>query len=149
MRTVTRTAVADVLRPRRHTVVKSVPEQRYLLTVAHQAGPDPRITKGADGGRDYFTPDELERAAWGFIGAGAQVGLFHADGTTGRARIVESYLYRGPDWTLTAVDGSVQVVKAGDWLVGMICDPVAWGLVKSGRVAGVSVQGQAKRRRAA
>jgi hypothetical protein len=122
-------------------------EQRYLLTVAHQAGPDPRISKGADGARDYFTPEELEKAAWTFLGLGAQIGLYHEDGTAGHAEVVESYIYRGPDWTLTAVDGSTQVVKAGDWLVGMICDPVAWRLYKNKMVNGVSVQGAAKRRR--
>jgi hypothetical protein len=124
-----------------------VTEQRYLLTVAHQAGRDDRIVKGKDGRRDYFTPDELEKAAFSFIPGGAQVGLFHIDGTVGRAEVVESYIYRGPDWEIAAVDGTTQIVKSGDWLVGMICDPIAWDLYKTGRVSGVSIQGRGKRRR--
>lgn len=118
-------------------------EQRYVLGVAYQAGPDPRIAKGADGYRDYFTPEELEKAAWSFLKGGAQVGLFHAANTLGHVTVVESYIYRGPYWDL----GGGTVVKAGDWLIGAICDEFAWGLVKSGRVTGFSPQGAARRRR--
>lgn len=118
-------------------------EQRYVLGVAYQAGPDPRIQKGADGGRDYFTPEELEKAAWSFLPNGPQVGLFHVDGTqnNGHATVVESYIYRGPDWDL----GDGVIVKSGDWLVGAILDDTAWNLVKSGRVTGWSPQGSARR----
>lgn len=114
--------------------------QRYVLGVAYQAGPDPRIKRGADGGRDYFTEAELEKAAWSFLRNGPQVGLFHADGTEGAAEIVESYVYRGPDWDFGDV-----VVKSGDWLVGAILDETAWRLYKSGRVTGWSPQGSARR----
>jgi hypothetical protein len=116
-------------------------EQRYVLGVAYQAGPDPRIRRGADGGRDYFSPEELEKAAWNFLRSRPQVGLFHADGTEGAAEIVESYVYRGPDWDL----GDGVVVKSGDWLIGAILDPVAWDLYKSGRITGWSPQGTARR----
>lgn len=120
-------------------------EQRYLLGLAYQAGPDPRIQRGADGGRDYFEPDELEKAAWTFIPGGAQVGLFHGpDETLGHFTVTESYIYRGPDWDL----GDGVVVKAGDWLIGGICDEVAWRLHKEGKVTGFSPQGTAKRRAA-
>ncbi|MEW2301980.1 XkdF-like putative serine protease domain-containing protein [Streptomyces sp. NPDC006655] len=116
--------------------------QRYLLGVAYQAGPDPMIKRGADGGRDYFSPAELEKAAWSFLPGGAQVGLFHGpDNTIGHFTVTESYIYRGPDWDL----GDGTVVKAGDWLVGGICDEVAWQLYKSGQVTGFSPQGSARR----
>lgn len=118
-----------------------MPEQRYVLGVAYQAGPDPRIMRGADGGRDFFSPEELEKAAWSFLKNGPQVGLFHADGTEGAAEIVESYIWRGDDWDL----GDGVVVKAGDWLIGAILDPVAWDLYKSGRITGWSPQGSARR----
>jgi hypothetical protein len=118
-------------------------EQRYVLGIGYQAGPDPRITKGADGGRDYFTEAELEKAAWNCLRQGPVVGLYHVDGTEGAAEIVESYIYRGPDWDL----GDGIVVKAGDWLVGAILDEKAWGLHKAGRLNGWSPQGTARRRR--
>ncbi|WP_309030785.1 XkdF-like putative serine protease domain-containing protein [Streptomyces alfalfae] len=117
------------------------PEQRYVLGVAYQAGPDPRIKRGADGGRDYFTADELEKAAWNFLRHGRQVGLFHADGTEGAAEIVESYIWRGAPWDL----GNGVVVKAGDWLIGAVLDPAAWDLYKAGRITGWSPQGSARR----
>lgn len=127
-----------------------VPEQRYLLAVAYQHGQDQRIAKGLDGARDFFSEVELEKAAWSLLQQDAvpEVGLFHMDGTCGHASVVESYIWRGEPWTLTAVDGSTQVIKSGDWLVGLVCDEVAWDLYKSGRVSGVSLQGRARRRKA-
>lgn len=118
------------------------PEQRFILGLAYQAGQDPRIAKGADGARDFFTAEELEKACWSFLPGGAQVGLFHADNTTGHMTVTESYIYRGPDWPQP--DGTV--IRKGDWLIGGICDEVAWDLVKSGQVTGFSPQGQARRR---
>ncbi|MCX4750909.1 XkdF-like putative serine protease domain-containing protein [Kitasatospora sp. NBC_01287] len=119
-----------------------MPEQRYLLGVAYQAGPDPRIQRGADGGRDYFSADELEKAAWSFLPGGAEVGLFHGpEETVGHFTVTESYIYRGPDWDV----GDGTIVKAGDWLLGGICDETAWRLYKSGRITGFSPQGQARR----
>ncbi len=118
--------------------------QRYLLALAYQAGVDPRIAKGADGGRDYFTVEELEKAAWSFLPNGANVGLFHGpDETVGHFTVTESYVYRGPDWDL----GDDVVIKAGDWLIGGICDEVAWDLVERGVITGMSPQGTATRRR--
>jgi len=120
-------------------------DQRYVLGLAYQSGRDERITKGLDNTRDYFTPDELEMAAWSFLPSGAQVGIFHSDDpalASGHFTVTESYIYRGPDWD---VEGTL--IKAGDWLVGGICDEPAWALVKSGRVTGFSPQGVAKRRK--
>ena len=117
-------------------------EKQFILGLAYQAGQDPRIAKGADGARDFFTADELEKACWSFLPGGAQVGLFHAEGTTGHMTVTESYIYRGPAWD----QGNGVVIKAGDWLIGGICDDIAWQLVKSGKVTGFSPQGVAKRR---
>lgn len=118
-------------------------EQRYLLSIAYQAGPDPRISTGADGSRDFFTPEELEKAAWEFNKSSRSIGLFHENGTEGHADVVESYIYRGPDWDL----GDGVVVKSGDWLLGTVLDDAAWALYKSGDITGVSPQGTAKRRK--
>lgn len=116
-------------------------EQRYVLGIAYQAGPDPRIMKGADGGRDYFTPEELEKAAWRFLQNHPTGGLNHADGTEGAGTIVESYIYRGPDWDV----GDGVIVKSGDWLVGAVLTPEAWELYKAGKITGWSPQGRARR----
>lgn len=116
-------------------------EQRYVLGIAYQAGPDPRIQRGADGGRDYFSPEELEKAAWSFLRNGAAVGIEHVDGTEGHAQVVESYVYRGPDWDV----GNDVIVKSGDWLVGAVLDETAWQLYKDGKVTGWSPQGTARR----
>lgn len=118
--------------------------QRYVLGIAHQAGPDPRIQRGADGGRDFFSAEELEKAAWNFLAKGREIGLFHGpESTVGAADVVESYVYRGPDWDL----GNGTVVHKGDWLIGAVLDEPAWDLYKSGRITGWSIQGAARRRR--
>lgn len=118
-------------------------EDRYVLGIAHQAGPDPAIKMGADGGRDYFTARELELASRTFLRKGGmRIGFNHMDGTdSGFAEVVESYIYRGPDWA--QADGTV--VKAGDWLLGAILSEKAWALYKAGYITGWSIQGSARR----
>ena len=119
-------------------------EARFILALAYPAGENPGITKGLDGGRDYIEADDLERACWSYLAKGnPQVGIGHMDGTTGAATVVESYIHRGPDWDL----GDGIVVRKGDWLVGMILEPKSWELAKAGKLAGVSPQGTARRRR--
>ena len=118
--------------------------QRYVLGIAYQPGRDPRIAKGADGGRDFFTEAELEKAAWSYLrNRDPQVGIGHIDGTAGAATVVESYVWRGPDWDL----GDGTVVTKGTWLVGMILDPRSWELAQAGKLTGLSPQGVARRRR--
>lgn len=116
-------------------------QTRYLLGLAYPAGMDDQIVTGADGARDFFTPEELEKAAWAFMQSTRDIGLYHEDGTEGHATVVESYIYRGPDW-----DTGDTVIKAGDWLIGVICDDLAWGLFLDGFITGFSPQGTAKRR---
>lgn len=127
-------------------VFKAAPERRYTLALAYPAlKPDRGVA--ADGYRDFATPDAVEDAAWAYLRKGAAVGLWHAQGTENAGTCVESYVYRGPDWHIDSPDGSAQVIKAGDWLVGVVWTPRAWDLIKSGRITGVSMQGTATRRK--
>lgn len=118
-------------------------EQRFVLGVAYQAGYDPGIRKGADGYTDYVDQDELELAAWGFMKDHPVIGLGHRDGTIGHADVVESYIYRGPDWEQP--DGTV--VKAGDWLLAAIVDKPTWQSIERGEFTGWSPEGSATRSR--
>jgi hypothetical protein len=117
--------------------------QRFCLGVAYQPGRDPRIAKGVDGGRDFFTEAELEKAAWSFLRNGPQVNTLHMPGTEGCATVVESSIHRGPDWDL----GDGIVVTKGTWLVGAILDPPVWQAALDGRFNGWSPEGTARRRR--
>lgn len=120
------------------------PPDQFLYGIAYQAGPDPRIQVGADGGRDYFAPRALELAAWSFMLGGHQHGLFHADNSEGAARTVESGIYRNPiPWV---IDDDL-IVRKGDWTVGVLADDEAWALHGQGKIGGLSPQGGAKRRR--
>ena len=116
-------------------------ELQYVLAIAYQAGPDERIVTGADGSRDYFSEAELEKAAWAFMQGPRDIGLYHEDGTEGHATVVESYISRSPAFELGG-----ETVTTGSWLIGLILDDVAWGLLKAGHITGLSPQGQAKRR---
>lgn len=137
-------ATLQVIQPASEDIAKGGEPQRFVLGLAYQAGPDPRIAKGLDGGRDFFTPAELEKAAWSFMLSGQQHGLFHADGTEGAARPVESMIYRNP---IPWVAGPDIIVRKGDWLLGSILSDKAWQLHQDGKINGFSPQGVARRRR--
>lgn len=119
-----------------YRVVKSeeTPEARYTLGIAYPA--DRLDVHG-----EYTTADELEKAAWRFAKAGLRApGIQHKNGTDGAGRVVESYIYRGPDWQM-----GDEVVKSGDWLIGVLWEPSTWDSIKKGALTGFSIQGYAKR----
>lgn len=123
-------------------------EDRFVLGVAFKAGYYDGLRKGADGRRDVVAEDVIEKAAWQHLReeGGRLSGIQHLDGTLGHAELVESYIYRGPDWLLKTVDGRDVVIEAGDWLVGYILDEPAWALAKAGKLNGFSAQGRVARR---
>ncbi len=126
-------------------LIKSVAERRYTLTMGYPADTlDAAVAR--DGHLDFASVAEVEKAAWGFMANGPEVGLFHEDGTEGAGQIVESYIYRGPDWTIEAPDGTSQVIKSGDWLIGTVWSEDAWAGIKAGEIGGTSMQGKASRR---
>jgi hypothetical protein len=125
-------------------VVKSVAERQYTLGLAYPAN-RADVGKAQDGFRDFVGTDALEEAAWSFLHKSGQVGIQHQDGTAGHGIVAESYIYRGPDWHITA-DGSEHVIKAGDWLLGVVWDDPTWQAIKAGELNGFSPQGKARRR---
>jgi hypothetical protein len=131
-------------------VAKAGEPQRFVLGVAYQPGRDPQIAKGVDGGRDFFTEAELEKAAWSFMQSGQQHGMFHIEGTEGAAQPVESMIYRNPiPWVVpTPGGGAPVIVRKGTWLLGSILNDPAWRAHLDGKVNGWSPQGTARRRRA-
>lgn len=121
-------------------VIKSVAARKYTLSVGYAANLAD-VAQSRDGHIDFASEEEVEKAAWEYLASGPEVGLLHAEGSEGAGTIVESYVYRGPDWD---VDG--QVIKAGDWLIGTIWSDAAWAAIESGEIVGTSMQGSAKRR---
>ena len=126
------------------TVLKANEENRFLLLVAYS--PNKMPLRGADGFIDVVSPEVLEKACWRFMDNGAKMGMNHQPGGENSARVVENYIHRGPDWVTKGPDGSEQVIKAGDWVVGVICDQHTWALYKSGLIGGASPQGGAGRK---
>lgn len=113
--------------------------KRFVLGVAY---PSDRV----DGHGEFMSPDELEKAAWDYARNGRQIGFYHADGTTGHADVVESYIYRGPDWETDDIDGCTQVIKSGYWMLGAILDEPGFELVTTQKADGWSIDGMARRR---
>lgn len=137
-------------------VIKSDPERRYTLNVIYPAD-KADVAVALDGHRDFASKAVVEDAAWNFMRNHGQVGVAHspehaaAMGTAfkadGAAEVVESYIYRGPDWVIKAADDSEVVVKAGDWLGGFIWTPADWADIQAGKINGVSAEGGARRRK--
>jgi hypothetical protein len=126
-------------------VVKSTDERRYTLGVAYPAM-KADVSRAADGRRDFVSPEALEKTAWQWMTKHREINLFHREKTEGHGTPVESYIYRGPDWeSPSPVDGKSYVVKAGDWMLGVVWDDFGWALVKSGLVNGWSPEGTARR----
>jgi hypothetical protein len=136
-------------------VLKSDEERRYTLNVIYPAD-KADIGKALDGHRDFASKAVVEDAAWNYMRNHRQVGVAHSPehaaslGVTfkadGAADLVESYIYRGPDWAIKAADGSEVVIKAGDWLGGFIWPPDEWADIKAGKLGQVSVEGGVTRR---
>jgi hypothetical protein len=127
--------------PDEYRVLKTDDTQRYTLGVAYPVDE-------VDAHGDFTDAAELEKAAWLFmedvIAKGeAGVGTDHEDGTDGAAQVVESYIYRGPQW-VDEESGEV-VAKAGDWLVGAVWSEAGWERVQKGELVGWSIQGLATR----
>ena len=126
-------------------MLKAAEESRYTLGLAY---PAMRVDVGvaADGYRDFVSHDALEKAAWSWMTKQGGIGMFHRGGTEGHATVVESYIYRGPDWCVASpVDGSDCIIKAGDWMLGTVWDDYGWQMVKAGLVNGWSPEGSARR----
>lgn len=131
------------------TFAKADSSQRYTLGVAYPASDgDWRDSHG-----DYATADELEKAAWNFMASGqaltAGSGTDHAEGTDLSGTVVESYVWRGPAWTMKRADENgneveVTVAKEGDWMLGTIWTEKAWDRIAAGELTGYSIQGLAQ-----
>lgn len=128
-----RAALTALPKPGRYRIFRSAEERRYTLGVAYPAN-------ALDSHGDFTTPDELEAAAWHYLKSAGGAGLMHRKGTDGAGEVVESYIYRGPDWPIAD-----QIVKAGDWLLGVIWGEPAWAEIKAGNLTGYSFQGLATR----
>lgn len=119
-------------------------EQRYTLTVVY-----PASKKGEEQGDfhgDVMYESELEKSAWNFMDKGTgRVGLMHRPGTAGAGKVVESYIWRAPEWKMQDTGGNEQSVSPGDWVMGIVWSPEAWAAIKGGTITGVSLQGAASK----
>jgi len=124
-------------------VVKSE-EQRYTLTVVYPASK--RSKPEPDFHGDVMSEEELEKSAWGFMEKGTdRIGLMHRPGTAGAGKVVESYIWRAPEWKIKDAGGMDQSVSPGDWVMGIVWSPEAWKAIKAGHITGVSLQGAARK----
>lgn len=134
---------------------KALQESKYIaLDVFSKSSNELRLTTGlaypamkadkniaADGHRDFCNKEALRECAHEYL-RNPGVTLHHQEGTSGHARVVESYVWPdgAPDWTV----GNT-VIKEGDWIVTCIWDEETWPLVKEGKLRGWSPEGGARR----
>lgn len=117
-------------------------DRHYVLGVAYPAD---RI----DGHGEFMNAESVRKASRTFLSdGGRQIGLHHADGTVGHAQVLDSFVWpiEAPDWVTVGADGTEQVIRGGDWLVGVEFDAQTWPLIKTGQVNGWSIQGMGARR---
>lgn len=127
-------------------VIKAEGERRFTLCVGYPAW-RPDTQRAQDGFRDMASDRAVEDAAWSFLAKSPEVGLLHADGSSGAGKVCESYIYRGPSpWVIKSPGGGEHAVCEGDWVLGIIWGPRAWEEIRSGRLRGVSLQGHGERR---
>lgn len=103
-----------------------------------------------DGHGEFMTAESVRKSMWAFMdhAAGQQIGLYHADGTVGHGMVRQCYQWPDgqPDRLVVAADGSEQVIKSGDWLLGVEFDAETWPRIMRGEVNGWSIQGMAARK---
>ena len=89
---------------------------------------------------DWASKEEIEKACWRFnrkLRTGeARVGLFHRPELDYQGEIIESAIYRGPDY-----EENGQVIRNGSWLGAIQWRPEAFDLIVKGKVTGLSIQG--------
>lgn len=125
-------------------IVKMENEQRYTLSVVYPASAQDNPKPDFHG--DIMSQEELEKSAWGFMAKGTdRIGLMHRPGTQGAGRVVESYIWRGPEWKMQDAGGKEQSVSPGDWVMGIVWEPAAWEQIKQGGITGLSLQGAARK----
>ena len=126
-------------------VIKSEAPQQFTLGLAYPAM-KADIGVAGDQHIDFVAKEPLEKAAWNYLKDHRGINLFHRGDTLGHGEVVESYIYRGPDWNITSpVDDKTYLIKSGDWLLGSIWDDYAWELVCKGVLNGWSPEGTAQR----
>jgi hypothetical protein len=111
-------------------------EHHFTLGVAYPANE-------VDIHKDFCSPEEVEKAAWGYLPRGGRVGLMHKYGSVGSGDVVESYVYRFPP-----VQIGDQIIEPGDWLLGVIWSDDAWAAIKSGKIKGYSIHGMTYKKQA-
>jgi hypothetical protein len=111
---------------------------------------EPRTADNPDTQGDWYTADDIERAAHGFLETVAKgdggADLMHLEGGEGPliGYPVESFI-APVDFTWGSGD-RLEVVKAGSWVMGVhYPDPAIWAAVAKGELGAFSVFGSGKR----
>jgi len=121
--------------------VQKAEKQKYTLGAVYAPGE-------VDFHGDTMTEEELEKAAWSFAQKDkltGRVGLMHKSGTDGAGKVVESYIYRGPEWKFKDTSGREQTIVPGTWMLGTVWNDEGWQMIQRGAVTGYSLQGVARK----
>lgn len=126
-------------------LIKADEEKRIATFVSYPVN-KADVAVAADHHMDFASREVVERAAWNWMAKGARLGLWHRESTQD-FECVESWLHRGADWVIKAVDGTERRIVEGDWLITVRAkSPTGWQMIKSNLIGGASPQGGARRR---
>jgi hypothetical protein len=108
---------------------------------------EPRTADNPDTQGDWYTAEDIEKAAHGFLEAVAKgeggADLMHAEDGNGPliGVVVETYI--APVDFVWGEGANVEVVKAGSWVLGChYPDPDIWSAVVKGELGAFSVSGK-------
>lgn len=108
---------------------------------------EPRTADNPDTQGDWYTAEDIEKAAHGFlerVAKGEAWGDLMHDEVSQIGFPVESFI--APVDFVLGDGAKVEVVKAGSWVIGMhYPDPAIWDLVQKGELAAFSVGGSGTR----
>lgn len=125
-------------------IVKAADERQIAYAVVLE----PRTADNPDSQGDWYTAEDIEKAAHGFMEAVAKgeayPDLMHLEGGPPIGVPVESFI--APVDFVWGDGDRVEVVKAGSWVMGIhYPDPELWAGIKKGDFDALSVFGAGRR----
>lgn len=124
--------------------VAPIAKAKALLDAIEKAADGTPIEVSVEKGwRLAWTDEGVSLEFWDPLAKGA-LGVQHLSWDDDHGEILESYI--APcDMAISKADGTIEMVKAGSWLMGIVWSPENWAKVEKGEITGLSLGGSARR----
>jgi hypothetical protein len=134
--------VEEVADEAAYAIEKAAPDQRYTFGPLYSPG-------AIDAHGEYSTADDLQKAVWDF-NLSTDLTLRKQHGAEKIGKVVELVQWPFPHEAELGIPGRLAknlVLPARTVYAGVVWEPRAWPLVKSGQITGLSMGGTAVRLR--